>query len=68
MDYTSGVGLAVVIFLVVLAILWFLLPFAVFGIKDKLTALVTETKNTNSQLSELKSEIVKLNSGQQTKD
>ena len=65
MDYSSGVGLAVVVFLAVLAVLWFLLPFAIFGIKDKLTELIAETKNTNNQLSELKSEIVKLNTGSQ---
>jgi CHASE3 domain sensor protein len=64
-DYSSGFGLVVVIFLVVLAVLWFLLPFAIFGIKDKLTELIAETKKTNNQLSELKSEIVTLNTGSQ---
>lgn len=29
-------GLIVIIFLIVLAILWFLLPFAVFGIKTRI--------------------------------
>ena len=30
----SGIYLLIAVFLIVLAILWFLLPFAVFGIKD----------------------------------
>lgn len=42
--FAGGVGLVVVIFLVVLAILWFLLPFAVFGIKDLLKVLVSELR------------------------
>lgn len=33
-----------IIFLVVLCILWFLLPFAVFGIKDKLDILIQQNK------------------------
>jgi len=45
------------IFLIALAILWFLLPFAIFGIKDKLTALIAETQKTNEQLAELNSRI-----------
>jgi SNF family Na+-dependent transporter len=37
------------IFLLILAILWFLLPFAIFGTKDKLDALIAEIKrNTDS--------------------
>jgi hypothetical protein len=53
----GGVGVAVILFLVVLAILWFLLPFAIFGTKDKLGELIAESKNTNEQLSALRSEI-----------
>ncbi len=36
--FSGGVGL-IIIFLFVLGILWFLLPFAVFGIKDRLEAI-----------------------------
>jgi hypothetical protein len=43
-----------------LAILWFLLPFAIFGTKDKLSELIAETKKTNEQLSDLRSEITAL--------
>ena len=31
-------------FLFMLAVLWFLLPFAIFGTKDKLDILIQETK------------------------
>lgn len=63
MEDLSGMYLVVFVFLVVLALLWFLLPFAVFGIKDKLGALLAEVKIANKQLGELKSEIVTLKSG-----
>jgi len=50
MDMSGGFGAIVVIFLFFLAILWFLLPFAVFGIKDKLSLLIAEQKKTNAEL------------------
>jgi len=37
----------------VIAVLWILLPFAVFGTKDLLKELLTETKRTNELLSTL---------------
>jgi len=48
------------LFVVVLAILWFLLPFAVFGIKDKLNDIIDETKNTNTELEKLRADIASL--------
>jgi hypothetical protein len=39
-----------------------LLPFAIFGTKDKLSELIAETKKTNEQLSDLRSEITALKS------
>lgn len=33
-------SLVVLLFLIVLALLWFLLPFAVFGIKDRLDTMI----------------------------
>jgi hypothetical protein len=48
------------VFLIALAILWFFLPFAIFGIKDKLSALINEARATNEQLAELRSEIASL--------
>jgi hypothetical protein len=38
------------IFLIVLALLWFFLPFAVFGIKDLLTQILKELRTTNAIL------------------
>jgi hypothetical protein len=40
------------LFLLVLAVLWFLLPFAVFGVKDYLADLVKEQKKTNELLTQ----------------
>jgi biopolymer transport protein ExbB/TolQ len=39
--------LFVMLFLVVLGILWFLLPFAVFGVKDRLDQLIRLQRKTN---------------------
>jgi cell division protein FtsL len=62
-EISDGVVVVVVVlFLFVLAILWFLLPFAIFGTKDKLSELIAETKKTNEQLSDLRSEIAALKS------
>jgi hypothetical protein len=56
-----GVGLVFVVciatFLFALVVLWFLLPFAIFGTKDKLSELIAESKKTNEQLSALRAEI-----------
>ena len=42
------------VFLIILLILWFLLPFAVFGTKVKLNDLINETKKTNDKLEKLR--------------
>ena len=42
------------VFLIILLILWFLLPFAIFGTKVKLNDLINETKKTNDQLEKLR--------------
>ena len=58
MDMFSGVlGLIVILFLFVLAVLWFFLPFAIFGTKDKLAALITESKKTNAELARVVAEL-----------
>ena len=56
-DSLAGLYLAIGIFLAVLAVLWFLLPFAVFGTKDKLTQLINETKKTNEELALLRQQL-----------
>ena len=43
-----------ILFIIILLILWFLLPFAIFGTKDKLNDFINETKKTNSQLEKLR--------------
>ena len=58
MEALGGFYLIVVLFLFALAILWFLLPFAIFGTKDKLNELIAENKKTNEQLTALRSELV----------
>ncbi|ANO50691.1 hypothetical protein [Woeseia oceani] len=54
----GGLYLIIVLFLVILGILWFLLPFAVFGTKAKLDALIAETRKTNEELNQLRRQIV----------
>lgn len=50
----SGImGLIVMIFLVVLAIAWTLLPFAMFGLKPLLRDLLAETRRSNQLLEAL---------------
>jgi hypothetical protein len=46
----GGMSTILLIFLFVLAVLWFILPFAIFGTKGKLDELIAETKKTNQQL------------------
>ena len=41
------------IFLIILALLWFFLPFAIFGTKDKLQELINETIATREAINEL---------------
>jgi len=63
MDQTlGGIYLFVALFLLVLAILWFFLPFAIFGTKDKLNELISETKKTNEELKKLRAAISNRNS------
>lgn len=54
MEGMSAVGgvfmLAIVILVIVIAVLWILMPFAIFGTKDLLRELVKEQKRTNDLL------------------
>lgn len=52
----AGVSLVVGVFLFVVAILWFLVPFAIFGIKPLLRQLIAQTSRTNALLEELQRE------------
>ena len=55
---TSGVGIVIILFIIVLSILWFLLPFAVFGIKRRLDRMVEQNNEiiTLLQMRSTKSE------------
>lgn len=53
MALTSGLGIVVVIFLFVLAVLWVLMPFAVFRIRELAQSQLAEQRVTNKLLSEL---------------
>lgn len=55
--FAGGIGFLFVLFLLVLAILWFLLPFAVFGIKDLLKELIRELKASRSVQMQVLAEI-----------
>lgn len=41
---TGTFGIVIVVFTIVLFLLWFLLPFAVFGIKGRLDQLIEQNK------------------------
>lgn len=53
MDTLAGMSMFVFLFLAILAILWFCLPFAVFGVKERLSTLIREQKTTNDLLRKL---------------
>lgn len=57
---SDGFGLVIFVFMLILGVLWFLLPFAIFGTKDKLSELIAESKKTNEQLSALRAEITEM--------
>ena len=50
-----GVALGIIlsILAVVIAVLWILMPFAVFGIKDLAKSIIAEQKRTNEILARL---------------
>ena len=48
--FSSTFGMAVLLFGLILAILWCFLPFAIFGIKDKLSAILEESRNNTAHL------------------
>jgi len=51
-EILSGtLSIIIILFLFVLFILWFLLPFAVFGIKDRLDQLINQNEQIISLLS-----------------
>jgi hypothetical protein len=61
-EVIGGIGLFWVVFLIALGVLWFLLPFAVFGIKARLDRQIVEQERTNQLLVELIESNNRLNS------
>lgn len=55
--FSTGVGNIVFILLLLLAMLWLLLPLAVFGLKRKLREVIRENRETNRLLAEIKGEL-----------
>lgn len=53
-------GLLLFLFLLIAGILWFLMPFAVFGTKSKLDELIQSQTKTNQLLHQMQHEIVEL--------
>jgi hypothetical protein len=50
--FTGTFGIILIIFLIILGILWFILPFAVFGIKRKLDTMIKLLKEIKDKLAE----------------
>jgi hypothetical protein len=63
-DILSGTfGIVIIVFLIVLFLLWFFLPFAVFGIKGRLDQLIQQNKQVISLLQNNKIEPVASSEG-----
>ena len=58
--FSSGLGSIVFVLLLLLALLWLLLPLAVFGLKNKLKHLIEENTRTNRILTELRKDFAAL--------
>jgi uncharacterized membrane protein len=54
------VGLFVVVFLVVLGISWFILPFAVFGLKGRLDTLIALQRKQSDHVASLRVDLADL--------
>lgn len=59
-EVLGGFALVVMLFLVVLAILWFILPFAIFGTKARLDSLIVKQ---DQQIELLKKLVSQANDG-----
>ncbi|TWH16196.1 MULTISPECIES: hypothetical protein [Pseudoxanthomonas] len=53
-------GVFVLAFLCVLAILWFVLPFAVFGIKGRLDTLISLQRQQTDQIASLRADLLRM--------
>ena len=60
MEAISGLSILWILFLLVLGILWFLLPFAIFGTKDRLRDLIEENRRSNQELAAIRKQLSEL--------
>ena len=59
-DALGGFAIFVYIFLLIVAILWFFLPFAIFGLKSRLDALIASSNKTNAYLKAIRKDLKSL--------
>lgn len=60
MEAIGSLGALWILFLLVLGILWFLLPFAIFGTKDRLRDLIEENRQSNQELAAIRKQLAEL--------
>ena len=60
MEALGSLGALWILFLLVLGILWFLLPFAIFGTKDRLRDLIEENRQSNQELAAIRKQLAEL--------
>ena len=60
MEAIGGLSILWILFLLVLGILWFLLPFAIFGTKDRLRDLIEEDRRSNQELAAIRKQLSEL--------
>jgi hypothetical protein len=60
MEAFGSLGALWILFLLVLGILWFLLPFAIFGTKDRLRDLIEENRRSNQELAAIRKQLSEL--------
>lgn len=61
---SGGVVLAIVFFLLLLAILWIILPFAVFGIKNRLDTIIKVADKASERLERIERQLRAMNAGE----
>ena len=57
----AGLVIVIALFLILVAILWFLLPFAVFGMKPRMDKLEVQAKEANETLKEIEKQLLAMN-------
>lgn len=60
MEAIGGLSILWILFLLILGILWFLLPFAIFGTKDRLRDLIEENRRSNQELAAIRKQLAEL--------